>query len=156
MPSERQWVTQRPRRDEQRAPRTLGVAPVARLPQQARASVPWVAPQLKAHRAACAARARPWRRASTPRDRPLRQSRTAPHRPADASRFSGEIELALLCAGRVWHAAGFGQSVSRALGTPRPLGCVLGLCHAPAVALAAASAICKRVHAQICVTLTEP
>ena len=49
VPSERQWVTQRPRRDEQRAPRTLGVAPVARLPQQARASVPWVAPQLEAH-----------------------------------------------------------------------------------------------------------
>ena len=49
VPSERPWATQRPRRDEQRAPRTLGVAPVARLPQQARASVPWVAPQLQAH-----------------------------------------------------------------------------------------------------------
>ena len=49
VPSERPWATQRPRRDEQRAPRTLGVAPVARLPQQARATVPWVAPQLEAH-----------------------------------------------------------------------------------------------------------
>ena len=49
VPSERQWVTQRPRRDEEGAPRTLGVAPVARLPQQARAPVPWVAPQLEAH-----------------------------------------------------------------------------------------------------------
>ena len=49
MPSERPRATQRPHRDERRAPRTLGVAPVARLPQQARASVPWVAPQLEAH-----------------------------------------------------------------------------------------------------------
>jgi len=49
VPSERPRATQRPHRDERRAPRTLGVAPVARLPQQARASVPWVAPQLEAH-----------------------------------------------------------------------------------------------------------
>ena len=47
VPSERQWVTQRPRRDVERAPRTVGVPPVARLPQRARATVPWVAPQLK-------------------------------------------------------------------------------------------------------------
>ena len=47
VPSERQWVTQRPRRDVERAPRTVGVPPVARLHQQARASGPWVVPQLK-------------------------------------------------------------------------------------------------------------
>ena len=47
VPSERQWVTQRPRRDVERAPRTVGVPPVARLPQRARATVPSMAPQLK-------------------------------------------------------------------------------------------------------------
>ena len=40
------------------------------------------------------------------------------------------------------HAAGFEQSVSRALGTPRLPGCVPGPSHAPALALAAASRIC--------------
>ena len=49
VPSQRPWATQRPRRDEQRAPRTLGVAPAAHRHQQARATVPWVAPQLEAH-----------------------------------------------------------------------------------------------------------
>ena len=124
--------------------------------QQARATLPWVAPQHNALvQPAQLLRAfggGPPPHAIAHYDSP------APPRTARLTRrvFSGEIELALLCAGRVWHAAGFGQSVSRALSTPRPLGCVLGLCHAPAVALAATSAICKRVHAQICVTLTEP
>ena len=49
MPSERQWVTQRPRRDVERAPQAAGAPPVARLPQQARASGPWVVQQLEAH-----------------------------------------------------------------------------------------------------------
>ena len=132
------------------------VAPAARRPAQARASVPLVGAQLQAHaqhaQLVRALGGGPPPHAIAHYDSP------APPRTARLTRrvFSGEIELALLCAGRVWHAAGFGQSVSRALGTPRPLGCVLGLCHAPAVALAAASVICKRVHAQICVTLTEP
>ena len=49
VPSERQWVTQRPRRDVERAPQAAGAPPVARLPQQARASGPWVVQQLEAH-----------------------------------------------------------------------------------------------------------
>ena len=54
----------------------------------------------------------------------------------------------------VGHAAGFGQGPLCALGTPRGRGCAPGVRHAPALALAAASLICKRVHAQVCVTLT--
>ena len=45
VPSERQWVTQRPRSDEKRTVWTVGVTPVACRPQQTRATVPWVAPQ---------------------------------------------------------------------------------------------------------------
>ena len=140
VPSERQWVTQRPRFDEERALRTVGVAPVTCRSQQTRATVPWVAPQLMAHAqpvqlfatdpchsamggaaahgpcAACAALARLWRRTSATRDRPARQPRTASHRSADASRSvpiaGGEIELALLRA-TARSRAGFGQGVAR-------------------------------------------
>ena len=49
VPSEHQWVTQRPRSDEERALWTVAVAPVACRPQQTRATVPWVAPQPMAH-----------------------------------------------------------------------------------------------------------
>ena len=63
--------------------------------------------------------------AQSDRSTPLR---IAPHRPADASRSvsiaGGEVELALLCAEGLGHAAGFGEGVSRALCTPRSPGCV--------------------------------
>ena len=45
VPSERQWVTQRPRSDEKRTLWTVGVTPVACRPQQTRDTAPWVAPQ---------------------------------------------------------------------------------------------------------------
>ena len=47
----------------------------------------------------------------------------------------------------VGHAAGFGQGPLCALGTPRPLGCVPGPSHAPALALTAASLIWLGVKA---------
>ena len=86
------------------------------------------------------------------------QPRTAPHRLANALRAAriagGEIELPLLCAGGLGHAAGCGQGASRALSTPRPPGCVPGPSRAPALALAAASRICTSACAPHPLTLT--
>jgi len=99
VPSERQWATQRPRRDEEGAPRTLERrAGRSSSPAGSRLSAMGGA-AARGTCAAWAARAHPWRRASTTRDGPARQARTAPHRPADASRSApiagGEVELAL-------------------------------------------------------------
>ena len=98
VPSECQGVTQRPRSDEKRTLRTVGVAPVACRSQQTRATVPWWRRSPRHMRSLCSSCA--------PLAEDLRHTRspstTAPHRPADASRFvpiaGGEIELALLCA----------------------------------------------------------
>ena len=98
-------MTQRPRRDEKRAPRAVGVAPVTRLSQQARATLPWVAPQHNAlvqpAQLLRASGGGPPPHAIAYYDSPT-PPRTAPHRPADASRSvpiaGGENELGLLCA----------------------------------------------------------
>ena len=126
VPSQRQWATQRPRRDEQRAPRTLGVAPAARRHQQARATVPWVAPQLEAHvqpgQLVSALGGGPPPRAMARRDRPVPPRTAQPTR--RGRRRSQAVRLSWPCgeAGGRARAAGFGQGVSRALRTPRPPG----------------------------------
>ena len=102
VPSERQWATQRARRDEEGAPRPLERrAGRSSSPAGTHLSAMGGA-AARGTCAAWAARARPWRRASAARDGPARPPRTAPPRPADALRSppiaGGEVELALLCA----------------------------------------------------------
>ena len=97
--SERQWATLRPRRDEQRAPRTQpGRADRSSAPAGSCLSAMGGAAAPGAC-AAWAARARLWERASTTRGDPAPPSTTALHRPSDASRSEpiagGEMELAL-------------------------------------------------------------
>jgi len=130
VPSERQWATLRPRRDEQRAPRTQpGRADRSSAPAGSCLSAMGGAAAPGAC-AAWAARARLWERASTTREDPAPPSTTALHRPSDASRsepIAGRRGRAGPAQRRTaGHSAGFGQGVSRALSTPRPPGCVAG------------------------------
>ena len=158
VPSERQWVTQRPRRDVERAPQAAGAPPVARLPQQARASGPWVVQQLEAHvqpgQLVRALGGGPPPHAMAQHNRPVPPRTAQPTR--RGRRRSQAVRLSWPCgeAGGRARPAGFGQGVSRALGTPRPLGCVPGPSHAPALALAAASRICTSACAPNPMTLT--
>ena len=147
---ERPWATQRPRRDEKRAPwtprgRRAGhpSAQQARITGMGCGTAPGTC-------AAGAALACLWGRAFPARVGQTRQPRIAPPRPTDASHpasiAGGAAELALTCGRAAGHASGFGQGALRALCTPRPPGCALGPSHTPALALAAASLICKRVR----------
>ena len=130
VPSERLWATLQPRSGGSRAPRTLeGRADRSSAPAGSCLSA-MGGPAAPGACAAWAARARLWERASTTREDPAPPSTTALHRPSDASRsepIAGRRGRAGPAQRRTaGHSAGFGQGVSRALGTPRPTGCVAG------------------------------
>ena len=102
VPSERQWVMHRPRRDVERDPRTVGVPPVARLPPAGSCHSAIDGAAAQGACAACAALARPWRGGLHHARSPIT---TVPHRSASSGRrvasaliAGSEIERALLCA----------------------------------------------------------
>ena len=125
--------------------RHVGVVPVARRSSRL-VPLPWVAAQPRAlvqlvhllH----ALGGGPSSHALAKHDRPAPPRRARPTRRVPLR--SQAVRLSTGVRRGTGHASGFGQGALRALRTPRPPGCALGLSHSPAPALAAASRICKR------------